>query len=310
MRILVTGASGFIGMNLLQYLAHAHPDATLIAADLHPPEAKPIQFLTLDVCDREACRNVLESSRPTHVVHGAAVTLTEQTASAAELTRSVNLEGTENLLRAALEVGSIQRFLLLSSSGVYKQNCDDSACDEDHPLDLSNAYAQAKRGAELLMETYEERGGFPVVAARIGPVYGLFERSGASRPGVSLIGRLVGFLRSGQAVRVAGPDVSRDWTHAEDIAAGLDGLLFAPNLNHRIYNLSAGRAVSAYRVLEVFQEKGLEVRWTGAAGADIVLEPRQNRKPLVTERLRCDTGFATRFDFRAGLADVLKEVRA
>jgi hypothetical protein len=51
------------------------------------------------------------------------------------------------------------------------------------------------------------------------------------------------------------------------------------------------------------------VRWTGAEEADIVFEPRQSRKPLVTERIRRDTGFAARFDFRVGLTDVLKEVR-
>jgi nucleoside-diphosphate-sugar epimerase len=235
--------------------------------------------------------------------------LTEQTEAAAALTRSVNLHGTENLLRAAVEVGSIERCLLLSSSGVYQQNCDDSVCDEDHPLDLSTAYAEAKRGAELLMEPYEERGGFRIFAARVGPAYGPFERSGASRSGVSLIRRLVDFLRSGKPVRVSGPDVSRDWTHAGDIAAGLDGLLFAPTLNHHIYNLSAGRAVSAYQVLEMFMEQGLEVRRTGAEEADIIFELRQSRKPLVTERLRRDTGFAPRFDFRAGLTDFLKEVR-
>jgi nucleoside-diphosphate-sugar epimerase len=304
MRIMVTGASGFVGMNLLRYLAHAHPEATLIAADLHPPAAERIQFLALDVHDLEACRHVLASSLPTHVVHGAAVTLTEQSAVAAELTRSVNFHGTENLLRAAVEVGSIHRFLLLSSSGVYSQSSDDSVCDEDHPLDLSNVYAQAKRGAELLTETFEEG-----VAVRIGPVYGPFERPGPSRSRVSLISRLVGLLRSGKPVRVSGPDVSRDWTHAGDVAAGLDGLLFAPELNHRIYNLSAGQAVSAYQVLEMFRERGLEVRWTRPEEADIVFESRQSRKPLMTERFRRDTGFTPRFDFRDGLADVLEEER-
>ena len=301
MKILVTGASGFLGMNLLQRLTQAHPDAALVAADLHPPDAEDVAFRALDVRDPRACFDVLASTRPTHIVHAAAVTLTEQTVAAAELTRSVNVRGTENLLRAATAAGSVQRCLLLSSSGVYRQTCDGAVCDEDHPLDLGNAYAQSKRGAEVLMK----------LAARIGPVYGPFERTRVTRPRVSLIRRLMDSLKSGQAVRVAGTDFCRDWTHAADIAAALDGLLFAPTLNHRIYNVSAGQPVSAREVLKLFTEQGLQVHWTSDQEADIVLDPRDSRKPLVIERLRRDTGFKPRFDFRAGLADVLaKEVTA
>jgi nucleoside-diphosphate-sugar epimerase len=126
-------------------------------------------------------------------------------------------------------------------------------------------------------------------------------------------------LQSGRPVRVAGTDVCRDWTHAADIAAGLDLLLFSPTLNHRIYNASSGQPVRVGEVLEIFIEQGLQVRWTSKEEADIVLDPRLS-KPLAIERLRRDTGFSPRFDFRTGLADVLatevagsslsKEVRA
>jgi nucleoside-diphosphate-sugar epimerase len=308
MKILVTGASGFLGLNLLQHVAQAHPDATLIAADLHPPEpevrAAPIVFQALDVRDPRACLDVLASHRPTHIVHAAAVTLTELTADAVRLTHSVNFQGTENLLQAARAAESVQTCLLLSSSGVYSQTSDAAVCDEDHPLDLRDAYARSKREAEMLM------GDFSIVAARIGPAYGPFERPRATRPRVSLIRRLLDFLQSGRPVRVAGTDVCRDWTHAADIAAGLDGLLFSPTLKHRIYNVSSGRPVSAREVLEILIEQGLQVQWTSDDDADIVLDPLDSRKPLVIERLRRDTGFKPRFDFRTGLASLIKEAGA
>jgi nucleoside-diphosphate-sugar epimerase len=302
MKILVTGAGGFLGLNLLRHLAQAHPEATIIAADLHPLEPEAI-FQALDVRDPRACLDVLASHRPTHIVHGAAVTLTEETPAAAELTRNVNFQGTENVLRAALAAGSVQRCVLLSSSGVYSQNSD-AACDEDHPLDLRDAYTKSKRGAEMLM------GDLPVVAARIGSAYGPFEHPRATRPRVSLIRRLLDFLHAGRPVRVAGTDFCRDWTYAMDIAAGLDGLLFSPTLNHRIYNVSSGWPVSAREVLEILIEQGLQVEWTRDEEADMVLDPRDSRKPLSIERLRRDTGFQPRFDFRTGLASLIKEIRA
>lgn len=316
MKILVTGASGFLGLNLLNHLAQAHPAAELLAADLSGPSiqdragigasARRIQYRPLDVTDLDACHGLMELARPTHILHAAAVTLPDESAQSKQLTYSVNLEGTRNVLVAAAAAGSVQRFVLLSSSGLYRQSCDALSCDEEHPLDLSMSYADTKRKAEMLMEEYERMGNFPVLAARIGPVYGPFERGRATRPNVSMVQRLLGLFDEHRTVRIAGTDTRRDWTHAADIAAGLDALLFARSLNHRIYNVSSGLGVSARGILEVFVEHGIRLQWTANQGdADIVLGPHDDRKALDITRLQRDTGFTPRFDIRAGLAQLI-----
>lgn len=316
MKILVTGASGFLGLKLLKHMAEAHPAAEIVAADLFSPSVEDrarigaaagrIEYRPLDVTDLDACRGLTELARPTHIVHAAAVTLPHGSARSKELTYAINLEGTRNVLKAAVSAGSVARFVLLSSSGVYKQSCDAVPCDEEHPLDPSMGYAHAKREAEMLMAEYEREGNFPVLAARVGPVYGEFERWRATRPNVSMVQRLRDLLEEEGVVRVAGTDMHRDWTHAGDIAAGLDGLLFARTLNHRIYNVSAGVSVSARSILDVFIEHGMRVEWTAAENdADIVLSPRDNRKALVIDSLKKDTGFAPRFDIRTGISQLI-----
>ena len=316
MRILVTGASGFIGLNVLRHMAKARPEAEIVAADLAEPTvddrlrlgaiAERIEYRSLDVTDADACNALLQEAKPTHMLHSAAVTLPDESARSKELTYSINLEGTRNILKAAVSAGSIERCVLLSSSGIYKQSCDAALCDEEHPLDLSMSYADAKHKAEMLMEEYERIGNFPVLAARVGPVYGEFERCRTTRPNISMVQRLLNLLDERRIVRVAGADTHRDWTHAGDIAAGLDALLCARTLKHRIYNVSSGISVSARGILEVFIENGMSVEWAASeTNADIVLDPRENRKTLVIDRLLQETGFTLRFDIRAGLSQLL-----
>jgi nucleoside-diphosphate-sugar epimerase len=98
----------------------------------------------------------------------------------------------------------------------------------------------------------------------------------------------------------------RDWTHASDVAAALDGLLFAPKLKHRIYNVSAGESMSAREIIALFVERGLKVCLTpDARQADIVLDERDSRRPLAIERLRQDTGFVPRFNILSGIDALL-----
>jgi nucleoside-diphosphate-sugar epimerase len=316
MTILVTGACGFVGLNILQHLSRAYPGTAVVAADrtlptdedlaLLGPRANGSAYRLLDVTDRAACRRLIDMVQPTHILHAAAVTLGDDSRTATELTQAVNLGGTTNILDAAVAVGGVERCVILSSGGVYGAGGPDGACDEDDPVDPGNAYARAKRAAELAMAEREQAGGFAIAAARVGPVYGPFERRRDTRPRVSLIRRLLDFLDDGRPVRIAGPNVERDWTHAGDIARGLAALLFAPTLNHRIYNLAAGRSVSALQIVAGFAVHGLEARWVGPDEApDLVLTPGDGRRPLGIGRLQADTGFAPQFDFFTGLADVV-----
>ena len=263
--------------------------------------ARRIRYVALDVRDRVACFDAILHVRPTHILHGAAVTLGD-----VKRTRAVNLCGTANVLDAAAAAGSVKRCVILSSSGLYSQDAHNASCHEQDALDLRSEYARTKREAELLMAGCEAAGGFIVAAARVGPVYGPLERERSTRPRISLIGQLLEHYHRGQGVSISGLEMYRDWTHASDVVAALDALLFAPALRYRVYNVSTGVACSARQAIALFEEAGLVVRWVDVNEAsDIVLDPADGRKPLVIERLTADTGFTARFSLSTGIADLI-----
>jgi nucleoside-diphosphate-sugar epimerase len=321
MRILLTGAFGFVGFNLARALA-AHAEVELLACDLYPPspaqaalliDGQPqVTPLALDVTDRHAVAALLHAHQPTHLIHAAAITPTREL----EATRptfivDVNLNGTLNLLDAAYHCPSVRRVLLVSSSGVYGAPAAGpnapTTQSEAGPLALEGLYAITKYSAELLGARYgalaAAQGGPTVTAVRLGPIYGPHEVVSPTRPRISQPGELLAALRAGRAVTVAGAAVVRDWTHVDDVTAGIWALLHAPTWHYPAYNLSLGRGVAFQRVVESFMAHGLRATWVAEpAAADVALRADQARLPMDLTRLTTDSGFLPGVEIAQGVA--------
>ena len=181
---------------------------------------------------------------------------------------------------------------------------------ETDPLELTNLYAITKHSAELLAARYAVLSGKPMAAVRLPAIYGPMERSLASRRHTSAPGLLMAALRAGRRVRVAGPEVARDWTYAADVAAGVWALLTAPGWRFPVYNLSCGQAVSFAEVVQAFVDVGLGAEWVDAVDqADIAMRPQQARAPLDIGRLQADTGFRPAFSIRDGIENWMSATR-
>lgn len=258
------------------------------------------------MCDRAAVQEVVAGEAITHIVHAAAITATdeEERARAAEIV-AVNLQGSIHVLDAALATPAVMRVLLVSSSGVYgaPPGADLRPQQESDALDLTNLYAITKASAEMLAARYATLSGKALAAVRLPGIYGPMERSHASRRHTSAPGQLMAALRGGQAVRVAGPAVARDWTYTADVVAGVWALLTAAQWRHAVYNLSYGEAIPFAAVVAAFVAAGLQARWIDDPdAADIAMRPRQQRGALDITRLHQETGFRPRFPLPAGLA--------
>lgn len=313
MKILVTGGLGFVGINLVRGLAERGL-GEVIAADLSLPGPAEEAFLEpvracvrcclLDVRDRAALAALLKDEAVTHVVHAAAITVSgEAERSQADTIVAVNLESTLHLLAAALHAPALEKVLLVSSSGVYGTPVDLWRPQrEEGPLDLTSLYALTKYSAELFVAHYAGLSGKAMAAVRLPAVYGPQERIRASRPHTSAIHQLFAALRASRAVRVAGPEVARDWTYTADIAAGVAALLAAPRWQQPVYNLSCGLSISFAEVVETFRAAGLQATWVADAGeAEIAMRPHQNRAPLDISRIRQEIGYEPLYSLSDGL---------
>jgi nucleoside-diphosphate-sugar epimerase len=325
MRAMVTGGAGFFGASLVRCLAASDDVEEVICADLALPDeivsrflgpvADRVRTVRLDVTDRAAFVRLATDLRITHLVHAAAITPGDAEERAQpDAVVDINLGGSINALSVLANCSHVERLILVSSSGVYGATGALPGADstprrqrEDGPLHLDNLYAITKRCAELLGERYAAIVGRPVTAVRLGPLYGPLERSGRTRPHTTAIHQLAVVLSAGQPVRVAGPEVVRDWTYVADAADAVSALLQAPRWSHPVYNVSCGVGHPFRQAVETFTAHGLRATWvTSADEADVAMRPSQARTPLDITRLREDTGFAPRYDLTAGVDAYLR----
>ena len=318
MRILVTGALGFVGINLVRFFA-SQAGAQVIAADTSPLNrtashflrsvTKQVQHIKINICDRAAIQSLFATWNITHIVHAAALTLEDTIATASRLVE-VNLGGSINLLDAVLSNKTVERAIFISSSGVYgppEHHIKQLQCESD-PLQLETLYSITKRSTELILARYSILCRKPIIAVRLSAVYGPMEHTKLSRPSTSAVHQLMTALRDRSRVRVAGQDIVRDWTYTTDIARGIWELLGAREWRHPVYNLSCGEATAFSQVVQAFTDLGLVVKWsTGHQIADIGMYPHQARAPLDIGRLSGDTGFKPSFNLSSGLEDWLQQ---
>ena len=247
MKVLVTGAAGFIGSNLAEKLARLGHDVIGLDNfnDYYDPRKKRLnagrlagypnfRMVEADVRDRAAMFTLFADEGLDSVAHLAAMAGVRNAVLHPDLYVEVDYVGTQNLMDAARAAGTAGNFVFASTSSVYGNTTripfvETDPCDR--PL---QAYAAAKRGAEILGYTYHYLYGLNFTAIRFFTVYGPY-----GRPDMMAY-LLAESVTTGREIPLYdGGQLYRDWTYVDDITDGVVAALERP-LGYEIINLGRG----------------------------------------------------------------------
>ncbi|MGV3723240.1 MAG: NAD-dependent epimerase/dehydratase family protein [Actinomycetota bacterium] len=313
MRVLVTGAAGFIGSRLSRALLERGDEVVgldnlndyypLALKELHLADLLPhvrFRFIREDLRNAEAVQRIFAEQQPDAVAHLAAMAAVRYSIQHPLIYGEVNVQGSLNLLEAARNNGR-PRLVLASTGSVYGSDTPtpfQPTAAAAHPL---APYPASKRSMELFAHSYQHLYGLPITVFRFFNVYGPH-----GRPDM-MPWQWAQQIHRGEPITLFnGGRMHRDWTYIDDVVAGLLAALDR-GLSWEILNLGRGCPVENIEFVRVL-ERLLERE------AVIVDAPAPASEPAITfadvSRTRELLGYEPQVSVDEGLARFVAWLRA
>lgn len=295
MRLLVTGATGFIGRHLTRHLlGHGHEVTVLLREQYSQsqnfPEAltgfRPqLQTVFADLRHAGLTARAVAEAEPEIVFHLAAAGVTDPFLPEETALRH-NVTGTINLLNACFNRQRVKRLIVARTPG------------ESSGL---NVYTVSKAAAWAFCQMYAQTRGWPILGATI------FQCYGPGQAAHLLIPAAITAAKSGADLPITSGDQERDWIHVGDVAAGLEAFLAADLTLGESLDLGSGRATAVGEVVELIY------RLVGKGGRPLrgALENRPGeelRQIADAERTQAHLGWQATTDLETGLRALISHV--
>lgn len=290
MRALVTGAGGFVGPYLLDHLRSSGDDAD--GTDIET-----------DITDGDSVRAAFEKAKPDVVYHLAALSHVGTSWTAPIDVFRVNVEGTLNVLLAAIEAG-VQRVLLIGSAEEYGiVPSERMPITEEEHLRPVTPYGASKAAAEMAASHAVRGRGLEVVCVRAFNHLGPGQSDALVAPAIAR--QVAACERSGDdVIRTGDLTPKRDFTDVRDVVRAYR-LLVDKGESGEVYNVCSGRAVAVQEVAD---------HLVGLAERPLRLELDPSRlRPVEVPvhcgdntKLRDATGWSPEIPLEQSLRDVLE----
>jgi nucleoside-diphosphate-sugar epimerase len=317
-RVLVTGAAGFVTVNITRALAARGHD--VVALDRRPPDdvarayvGAGVRWSVGDVREPDVLGRAFKTSAAEIVVHGAAVTATtpEWERERAGDVLGVNVLGTINALAAAHAAGVHRVIVLSSASAVGPREPGEAFIPEGAPAAPRDLYGISKRTLEMVAERLAALHELRLVLVRLSQPYGPMERPSPDRAALSPIADWVTAAHEGRFLTTSSLEIAKDWIYIDDVAEAFARLVEARELRHTLYNLGLGGTVSVREVMDHIRRAWpqIEISVMPSWRPNPNLAGDRVRPPLEMTRLAEDVGFRPQFSIERGIARYAAWVR-
>ncbi|CAN7419120.1 GDP-mannose 4,6-dehydratase [Mesorhizobium sp. LjNodule214] len=257
-RILITGASGFVGTALLRLLEQEHSECEVFAFGHGNGHLNPI-----DLMDRDAVDAAVHKVRPTALVHLAAVAAPADARNAPRHAWDVNVTGTMNLAESVMRHAPEARFVYVGSSEAYGASFQSVAgpVTETVPLRPVTVYGVTKAAADLMIGQMAYDG---LRAVRCRP----FNHTGPGQSDAYVIpafARQVAEIAAGKnepVIHVGNLEVERDFLDVRDVVRAYAGAaMLNPNADPDcVYNIASGQPLKIRHILDMLiAQSGIDI---------------------------------------------------
>ena len=308
MRLLVTGAAGFIGSNFVHYWLEQHPDDSVVALDLltyagnranlHGTEER-VPFVQADIADIDLVENVLLEHEIDVVVNFAAESHNSLAVVDPGLFARTNVLGTQLLLEAARKV-EVERFHHISTCEVYGDLPLDSdeSFTEESPYRPRTPYNASKAAADHYVRAYRETFGLQTTITNCSNNYGPFQFPEKVIPLF-----VTNALDDRPLPMYESTANKREWLHVRDHCRAIE-LVLAQGEPGGTYNVGSGVEAS----IEEIADRVLELTGKPESLKTIVPDrPGHDRRYLLdSSKLRRELGWEQEVEFEDGLRETVE----
>ncbi len=305
--IIITGGTGFVGRHLIRELQQYSSFSRIIVFDRsveNLPEG--VEGFAVDITNSDTYTDALREAKPIWIIHLAAVSSVRFSLGQEDMTRTVNVFATEELLRQAVALNVGTKFLITSSADIYGKvdpvPLTELPLDKAHP---SNPYAQSKLEMEQIIEKdYNEH----CIRVRPFPHIGPGQNTGFVTS--DFASQIVAIEKGTQnpEIFVGNLDAQRDFTDVRDVVRAYRLLLEKGSFGE-VYHVASSRAHSIQYILDTL---------LGMSNADITItqDPTRMRptdNPVLIgdiSKITAATSWKPEIPLETSLKDILEDWRS